>query len=85
MSDAPFAAYNFPNGTLVRNSEHEADGSFRRFVTTPKGIEVTLLNTVPAEIIGHLAEQFDFVADVNFEAGERKKLREVQDLLGIKR
>ncbi|AFO71609.1 hypothetical protein CcrKarma_gp238 [Caulobacter virus Karma] len=78
-----FADYEFANGTQVHNSQAEDDGTFRRMITTPKGINVTFWNVMPVEIVGEVAAELDRVAAVNFEQGKRAKAGEIIRVLGL--
>ena len=54
-TEGGFAGYEFPNGTIVHNSEHESDGTFRRMMTTPKGLRV--FNKIDASTPPALTDQ----------------------------
>ncbi len=80
--DAAFAELNL-NGVTIHNTEHEADGRFRRFVTTPGGVFVTLSSDFPFDHIVGMCEMLDQVAEANYAAGKCDAQRAMRDSLGL--
>jgi len=68
----------------VHNTQREADGTFRRFIVTGGGVEVTLNSDFPFEHIATLGKMLDEVAEANMNAGKEAALRTMRDALGVK-
>lgn len=80
--DAEYAVSNI-DGIEIRNSQHEDDGRFRRFITTPGGVSVVVWDNFPFDQIATLGVLLDSVAEANYAAGKREAQSVMRHALGL--
>lgn len=77
-------SYYVVESVKFHNSEKEANGRFRRFVTTRKGVNFTVWNdqfTLLQAV--WIAYNMDTVAEANYAAGDKQARRDIRDALGL--